>query len=58
MIQLIALSATIAFLLWPGNSLLNIDTSLTEILIERMEILDNEIVSYIRNIGPVTIQVV
>lgn len=56
-IPLIVLGAMIAFLLWPGNSLLNIGTPLPQVSIERIEFLDNQIIAHIRNTGPAAIEV-
>lgn len=56
-IPLIVLGAMIAFLLWPGNSLLNVGTPLPEVSIERIEFLDNKIVAHIRNTGPATVEI-
>lgn len=56
-IPLIVLGATVAFLLWPGNGLLNIGAPLPDVSIERIEFQDGMIVAYIRNTGPEAIEV-
>lgn len=51
------LGGMVAFLLWPGNGLLNIGVPLPDIAIERIEFLDGRIVAYIRNTGPETVDI-
>jgi ZIP family zinc transporter len=47
----------IAFLLWPGNGLLNIGVPLPDVTIERIEFLDGTIAAYVRNTGPQAIEI-
>jgi ZIP family zinc transporter len=56
-IPLVVLGATVAFLLWPGNGLLNIGIPLPEISIERIEFQEGMIVAYIRNTGPQAVEI-
>jgi len=56
-IPLVVLGAMIAFLLWPGNGLLNIGISLPNVTIERIEFLDGRVVAYVRNTGPQPIEI-
>ncbi|HXG07497.1 MAG TPA: divalent cation transporter, partial [Nitrososphaera sp.] len=56
-VPLIVLGAMVAFLLWPGNSLLNIGVPLPDVTIERIEFLDGVVVAYVRNTGPQPIEV-
>lgn len=57
-IPLVVLAAMVAFLLWPGNGLLNIGIPLPDVTIERIEFLDGSIAAYVRNTGPETIEIV
>jgi zinc transporter ZupT len=56
-IPLVVLGAMVAFLLWPGNGLLNIGTPLPDVTIERVEFLDGRIVAYVRNTGPQAVEI-
>lgn len=56
-IPLIVLGAMVAFLLWPGNSLLNIGVPLPDVTIERVEFLDGVVAATIRNTGPQPIEI-
>jgi zinc transporter ZupT len=56
-IPLVVLGAMIAFLLWPGNGLLNIGVPLPDVTIERVEFLDGRIAAYIRNTGPQAVEI-
>lgn len=56
-IPLVILGAMVAFLLSPGNLLLNIGVPLPDVTIERVEFLDNRIIAHIRNTGPQSIEV-
>ncbi|MEW6604525.1 MAG: divalent cation transporter [Thermoproteota archaeon] len=56
-IPLIVLGAMVAFLLWPGNNLLNIGVPLPDVTIERVEFLDGTVAAYIRNTGPQPIEI-
>jgi ZIP family zinc transporter len=56
-IPLVVLGAMITFLLWPGNGLLNIGIPLPDVTIERIEFLDGRIVAYVRNTGPLTVEI-
>jgi zinc transporter ZupT len=56
-IPLVVLGAMIAFLLWPGNGLLNIGIALPDVSIERIEFLDGRITAYIRNTGPHAVEI-
>jgi len=56
-VPLIVLGAMVAFLLWPGNNLLNIGVPLPDVTIERVEFLDGIVAAYIRNTGPQPIEV-
>lgn len=56
-IPLVVLGVMIAFLLWPGNGLLNIGVPLPDVTIERVEFLDGKITAYIRNTGPQAIEI-
>jgi zinc transporter ZupT len=57
-IPLVILAGMVAFLLWPGNSILDFGVQLPDIAIERIEFGDRLITAYIRNTGPDTIDVV
>jgi zinc transporter ZupT len=57
-IPLVILAGMVAFLLWPGNSILDFGVPLPEITIERIEFGDRLITAYVRNTGPETIDVV
>lgn len=56
-IPLVILGGMIAFLLWPGNNLLNFGTPLPSITVERIEFADKLIIAHIRNTGPETIDI-
>lgn len=56
-IPLVILAGMVAFLLWPGNNILNFGVSLPEVAIERVEFGDRLITAYIRNTGPETIAI-
>lgn len=56
-IPIVILGAMVAFLLSPGNLLLNIGVPLPDVTIERVEFLDNRIVAHVRNTGPQSIEV-
>lgn len=56
-IPLVVLGAMVAFLLWPGNGLLNIGIPLPDVTIERVEFLDGRIVAYVRNTGPQAVEI-
>jgi ZIP family zinc transporter len=56
-IPLVVLGAMVAFLLWPGNRLLNIGIPLPDVTIERIEFLDERIVAHVRNTGPQAIEI-
>jgi zinc transporter ZupT len=56
-IPLVILAAMIAFVLWPGNNILNIGVPLPDVTIERIEFHDSLIVAYIRNTGPETVSI-
>lgn len=56
-IPLVVLGAMVAFLLWPGNGLLNIGIPLPDVTIEKIEFLDERIVAHVRNTGPETIEI-
>lgn len=56
-IPLVILGGMVAFLLWPGNSFLNLGTPLPEITVERIEFGERLIIAHIRNTGPETIDV-
>jgi zinc transporter ZupT len=56
-IPLIVLGAMIAFILSPGNGLLNIGIPLPDVTIEKVEFLDGRIVAHIRNTGPQAIEI-
>jgi zinc transporter ZupT len=56
-IPLLVLGAMIAFLLWPGNGLLNIGIPLPDVTIERIEFLEDRIAAYIRNTGPQAVEI-
>ena len=56
-IPLVVLGAMIAFLLWPGNGLLNIGIPLPDVTIERIEFLDGMITAHVRNTGPQTVEI-
>jgi len=57
LVPIVILGAMVAFLLSPGNLLLNIGIPLPDVTIERVEFLDNRIVANIRNTGPQAIEV-
>lgn len=57
-IPLVILAGMVAFLLGPGNSILNFGVPLPDITIERIEFGDRLITAYIRNTGPDAIDVV
>jgi zinc transporter ZupT len=56
-IPLVVLGAMLAFLLWPGNVLLNIGIPLPDVTIERVEFLEGRITAYIRNTGPQSVEI-
>ena len=56
-IPLAILGVMVAFLLWPGNGLLNVGTPLPNISIERIEFLEGMIVAHVRNTGPQTVEI-
>jgi zinc transporter ZupT len=56
-VPLVVLGAMVAFLLWPGNGLLNIGIPLPDVTIERVEFLDGKIVAYVRNTGPQAVEI-
>ena len=56
-VPIVILGAMIAFLLWPGNSLLNIGAPIPEVTIERVEFRDRLITTYVRNTGPQAIEI-
>lgn len=56
-IPLVVLGAMVAFLLWPGNGLLNIGIPLPDVTIEKIEFLDERIVAHVRNTGPQAIEI-
>ncbi|MEO9295492.1 MAG: divalent cation transporter [Nitrososphaera sp.] len=56
-IPIIILGAMVAFLLWPGNSVLNFGVPLPDITIERVEFGDKLITAHIRNTGPRTVEI-
>jgi zinc transporter ZupT len=56
-IPLIVLGAMIAFILSPGNGLLNIGIPLPDVTIEKVEFLDGIIVAHVRNTGPQAIEI-
>lgn len=56
-IPLVILAGMVAFLLWPGNSILDFGVPLPDITIERIEFGDRLITAYIRNTGPETIDI-
>ena len=56
-IPLIVLGAMVAFLLWPGNGLLNAGVPLPDITIERIEFLDGRVAAHVRNTGPQPIEI-
>ncbi|MGI0021168.1 MAG: ZIP family metal transporter [Nitrososphaera sp.] len=51
------LAALIAFLLWPGNSILNMGVPLPDVTIERIEFGDKLITAYVRNTGPQAVEI-
>ncbi|WP_415282963.1 hypothetical protein [Candidatus Nitrososphaera sp. FF02] len=57
-IPLVILAGMVAFLLWPGNSILDFGVPLPDVTIERIEFGDRLITAYIRNTGPDTVNVV
>ena len=56
-IPLLVLGAMIAFLLWPGNGLLNMGAPLPDVTIERIEFLEGKVAAHIRNTGPQPIEI-
>ena len=56
-IPLVVLAGMVAFLLWPGNGLLNVGVPLPDVSIERIEFLDSMVVAHVRNTGPQEIEV-
>lgn len=56
-IPLVVLGAMIAFLFGPGQELLNIGIPLPEVTIERIEFHESQIVAFVRNTGPETIEI-
>lgn len=56
-IPLVILAGMVAFLLWPGNSILNLGVPLPDVTIERIEFGDRLITAYIRNTGPETVEI-
>ena len=58
LIPIVVLAGMIVFLFGPGQSfLLNSGNSLPEITIERIEFQDGKIVAFLRNTGPVIVNV-
>ncbi|NOJ28362.1 MAG: divalent cation transporter [Nitrososphaera sp.] len=56
-IPLVVLGAMVAFIFWPGNSILNIGVPLPDVSIERIEFHERLIIATIRNTGPETITI-
>ena len=56
-VPIIVLGAMIAFLLWPGNNVLNVGVVLPDVVIERVEFGDRLITAHIRNTGPQTVEI-
>lgn len=54
---IVILGAMVAFLLWPGNSLLNIGIPLPDVTIERIEFGERLVTAYVRNTGPQAIEI-
>ena len=57
LIPIVVLAAMIAYLLGPGQSLLNTGTPLPEVTIERIEFHEGQIVALVRNTGPIDVTV-
>ena len=57
-IPILILAAMVAFLLWPGNSILNMGVPLPDVTIERVEFGDKLITAHVRNTGPQAVEIV
>ena len=56
-IPVVILAAMIAFLLWPGNSILNIGVPLPDVTIERVEFSEQQLITaHVRNTGPEAVE--
>jgi zinc transporter ZupT len=56
-IPLVILAGMVAFLLWPGNSILNIGVVLPDVTVERIEFGEGLITAYVRNTGPERVEI-
>lgn len=56
-VPLAILAAMIAFLLWPGNSILNMGVVLPDVTVERIEFGEGLITAYVRNTGPEKVEI-
>lgn len=57
LIPIVILAGMIAFLLWPGNTLLNFGAPLPDVTIERIEFASKLIIAHVRNTGPQGIEI-
>lgn len=51
------LGSIVAFLLWPGNTMLNFGVALPDVTVERVEFGEGLITAYIRNTGPQAVEI-
>lgn len=56
-VPIVILAAMVAFLLWPGNNVLNFGVALPDVTIERVEFGEKLITAHIRNTGPETVEI-
>ncbi|AIF83463.1 putative divalent heavy-metal cations transporter [Candidatus Nitrososphaera evergladensis SR1] len=52
LIPIVILAGMIAFLLWPGNTVLNFGAPLPDVTVERIEFASKLIIAHVRNTGP------
>lgn len=57
LVPIVILGAMVAFLLWPGNSVLNVGIPLPDVTIERIEFGERMVTAYVRNTGPQAVEI-
>lgn len=57
LIPIVILAGMIAFLLWPGNTILNFGAPLPDMTIERIEFGSKLIIAHVRNTGPAATEI-
>lgn len=57
LMPIVILAGMVAFLLWPGNALLNRGVPIPEVTLERIEFADKLIIAHVRNTGPQMIEI-